>query len=155
MNIDGLDVTFEEAQKNVFANAVEAEAFGWRDIFRQVSVGGWDGLDIGLDTEVRPTGHNGRAQEEAAVGRRVGDMAGLSRDRVRADIGGADAPDAEGTVKEALQPVEVDMEKAQRAGRECFFTRHQVVKRDMLEREKVREPLHDHIGKRRLSYCAV
>src|SRR4029077_15878690 len=86
-------------------------------------------------------------EEEAAIGRGVGDTACISGGTVSANVCGADPPDAESTVKKALQPDEIDVEEAQRAGREFFFTRYQVVKRDMFEGEEVREPFRDHIGK--------
>src|ERR1700741_4330297 len=94
-----------------------------------------------------PTSNDRRAEEEAAIGQGIGHMACISDGTVPTNVCGADPPDAESAVKEALQPGEVDAEEAQRAGGELFFTRYQVMKRDVLEGEEVREPFRDHIGK--------
>jgi hypothetical protein len=100
-----------------------------------------DNLRISFDPEMRPTGDDRRAEKKSAAARRCGEMSSNTGGAVPVDVRGADPPDAEGTVEEALHPVPVDLEEAQGAGREHFGARHEVVKWDMPEAAEFVEPL--------------
>ena len=91
VNVDGLDLALEEAEQNVFAQSVETNAFRGGDVrFRGIG----ERLIVGLDLEVRPTGHDGRAEQEPAAFRDLGEMIEAGRS-VSVEVRRADAPDAE------------------------------------------------------------